>query len=109
MTDAERLFNDHAHSLYRYLVRLTGDPDVAADGVQSTFLRLIEGRARRTVERAWLFKVATNVVLEDLRGRHRRARLLEDNPQRLPIPTAGPDPHEQLEARERHARAANAL
>jgi RNA polymerase sigma factor (sigma-70 family) len=108
-TDARSLFDAHAHSLYRYLVRLTGDPDLAADGVQNTFLRVVEGRARRKIERAWLFTVATNVVLQELRGNRRHARLLEGNAQRIPTADPAPDPYEQMESRERHDRALRAL
>jgi RNA polymerase sigma factor (sigma-70 family) len=108
-TDAQRLFDAHAPALYRYLVRLTGDADLAADGVQGAFLRLIEGRANGGVERGWLFKVATNLVLEELRGSSRRARLLRDNPQRFPSGDAPPDPHERVESLERHDRALRAL
>ena len=107
--DTRSLFDAHAHALYRYLVRLTGDPDLAADGVQGTFLRVIEGKARRDIERAWLFTVATNLVLQELRGNRRRARLLEGNAQRLPTPDPQPDPLEQVESRERHDRAYRAL
>jgi RNA polymerase sigma factor (sigma-70 family) len=107
--DAQRLFDDHAPALYRYLVRLSGDADLAADAVQGTFLRIIEGRAKRDVERAWLFKVATNLVIEELRGSSRRARLGRNNPERLPVGDMPPDPHERLESLERHDRALQAL
>jgi RNA polymerase sigma factor (sigma-70 family) len=109
MTDSERLFHAHAPALYRYLVRLTGDADLAADGVQSTFLRVIEGRARDGVERSWLFTVATNVVLQELRGTRRRARILEGNVGRLPTGDPQPNPLERLESQERHDRALRAL
>jgi RNA polymerase sigma factor (sigma-70 family) len=109
VTDAQRLFDDHAAALYRYLVRLTGDPDLAADGVQGAFLRVIEGRAQRDIERAWLFKVATNLVLEELRANSRRARLAKDNVHRFPVGDMPPDPHERMESLERHERAFKAL
>jgi RNA polymerase sigma factor (sigma-70 family) len=107
--EPERLFDAHAPALYRYLVRLTGDADLAADGVQGTFLRVVEGRAVHDIERAWLFKVATNLVLEELRGSSRRTRLLRDNAARYPSGDAPPDPHERIESLERHERALRAL
>src|ERR1043165_4624256 len=109
MHDIERLFTDHAPALYRYLVRLTGDPDLAADGVQTTFVRLIERPPPGELERAWLFKVATNAVLEELRSGHRRARILRRNEGRAPIADPPPTPLEQVESRERHERAHRAL
>ena len=62
MHDIESLFMAHAHALHRYLVRLTGDTDLAADCVQETFVRVIERRGSRDIERAWLFTVATNLA-----------------------------------------------
>ena len=108
MPDAHTLFTAHAPALYRYLVRLTGDADLAADGVQDTFMRLLEKRPA-DVERGWLFKVATNVVLEAARTNSRRTRLLRDRPDRAPIGDTLPTPHERMEANERHERAVRAL
>jgi RNA polymerase sigma-70 factor, ECF subfamily len=109
MHDTERLFTDHAPALYRYLVRLTGDADLAADAVQSTFVRVIERPPAGELERAWLFKVATNVVLEELRSHSRRARILRNNESRAPIADPPASPLEQVESRERHERARSAL
>ncbi len=109
MTDIDRLFTTHAPSLYRYLVRLTGDSDLAADGVQNTFVRLIEQRTDGDIERAWLFKVATTVVLEELRTDARRIRLLRAKPERSPVGDATLDPLERVEAAERHDLAVRAL
>jgi RNA polymerase sigma factor (sigma-70 family) len=109
MNDPERLFTTHAPALYRYLLRLTGDSDLAADGVQTTFVRVIERPPAGDVERAWLFKVATNVVLEELRSGSRRARLLRGQPDRAPMADPPSTPLEHVEARERHERATRAL
>ena len=109
MHDAERLFTAHAPALYRYLVRLTADADLAADGVQTTFVRLIERPPAGELERAWLFKVATNVVLGELRAGSRRARILRGNAGRAPIADPPASPLEQVESRERHERALRAL
>lgn len=109
MHDAERLFTDHAPALYRYLVRLTGDADLAADCVQDTFVRLLERGGNRVIERAWLFTVATNVALESRRTASRRARLLDRAGDRGLVGDAQPTPIEHVEALERHAQAVRAL
>ncbi|HUQ84678.1 MAG TPA: sigma factor, partial [Gemmatimonadaceae bacterium] len=72
-TALARLFQEHHGSLYRYLTRLSGDADVAADAAQEVFVRLIERPPSDGVERAWLYKVGTNLVLEGSRTRTRRA------------------------------------
>lgn len=71
------MFEQHHQALYRYLVRLSGEPDVAADAAQEAFVRLLERRPKGRVERAWLFRVGTNCVLEGMRTRNRRTRLLD--------------------------------
>ena len=77
--DAERLFREHAHSLMRYLTRLTGDADAAADALQESFARLVQSPPH-TNPRAWLYTVATNVVREQGRANVRRGALLEAAP-----------------------------
>ena len=68
--DVTRLFAAHHAPLFRYLARLTGDPDRAADAAQEAFVRMMERPpvfapdAAGDAARAWLFTVATNVVRE---------------------------------------------
>lgn len=120
-----RLFADHHAALYRYLARLTGDPDAAADAAQEAFVRLLTrpggsptpaaaaGRdgagAGHSAERAWLYRVATNVALEHARTATRRRRLLAAGPDRAPLADPAPAPDAALEAGERRARVAAAL
>ena len=109
MDDLERHFDEHAQALYRYLVRLTGDADLAADGVQDTFVRLLERGPTRGVQRAWLFTVATNSVLGELRPQSRRRRILDAGALRAPLADQEPSPHDRVEALERHDRTMHAL
>jgi RNA polymerase sigma-70 factor (ECF subfamily) len=97
---ASELFENHHEALYRYLVRLSGDPDVAADAAQEAFVRLLQRPPLGTAERAWLFKVGTNYVLESRRTSARRGRLLDGRGERT---MADPprDPHANVEAEER--------
>nr|WP_308201490.1 sigma-70 family RNA polymerase sigma factor [Sphaerisporangium perillae] len=68
------LFDEHAGSLYGYVLRLTGDPGKAEDVVQETLLRAWKHPdvlADRPV-RAWLFTVARNLVVDQHRARRSR-------------------------------------
>jgi RNA polymerase sigma-70 factor, ECF subfamily len=105
---ASELFENHHESLYRYLVRLSGEPDIAADAAQEAFVRLLERPPKGPVERAWLFKVGTNCVLEGLRTSARRERLLDG---RADQTMADPprDPAEVLEAEQRRQAVMAAL
>jgi RNA polymerase sigma factor (sigma-70 family) len=61
------------------------------------------------MERAWLFKVATNVALEGARSRARRSRLLSLAPERAPIADPPRDPHATVEANERRRLVSDML
>ena len=71
--EPEALFAEHHEPLHRYLARLTGDPELAADAAQEAFVRLLEQEPRPDHPRPWLYRVATNVVRDTARAaeRHR--------------------------------------
>lgn len=70
-------------SVYRYAVHLSGDADVAAETVQETFLALFRDAGRLDPARgtvlAWLFAVARNQVLRQMRSRRQHLSLEEDD------------------------------
>jgi RNA polymerase sigma-70 factor, ECF subfamily len=103
-----KLFANHHDSLYRYLVRLSGDPDVAADAAQEAFVRLLTRPPAGPAERAWLFKVGTNYVLEGRRTAARRGRLLDGRGERT-MADAPRDPLSGVEADERRRVVTAAL
>lgn len=94
------LFEEHYPALYRYLVRLTGDADAAADAAQEAFVRLVERAPREGATRAWLFTVATNAAREAARTRNRRFRILQGAPERVPLADPPPDAARALETKE---------
>ena len=68
---AEReLYDRHVDRVYRLAYRLAGDPDLARDFTQDTFIRAFERLASFRGESAfstWLSSVATSVALNGLR------------------------------------------
>jgi len=62
--------------LFRYLDRLTGDPALAAELAQESFVRLFDRGAMPTNIRGWLVSVAHNLHRDEQRRSSRRLRLL---------------------------------
>jgi RNA polymerase sigma-70 factor (ECF subfamily) len=66
------LYDEHAAVLWRYALRLTGDPARAEDVVQETLLRgwqhpEVTDDDQRSA-RAWLFTVARNMIIDERRS-----------------------------------------
>jgi RNA polymerase sigma-70 factor (ECF subfamily) len=80
--------DEHRRELTGYCYRMLGSGFEADDAVQETMLRAwngadsFEGRAS---VRSWLYRIATNVCLDMLRGPQRRARPMDLGPSRPPV------------------------
>jgi RNA polymerase sigma factor (sigma-70 family) len=70
------LFDAHFHRLYRYLDRLSGEPDLAADLVQEAFIKLYHRGSLPDAPAAWLISVAMNLFRNSRSTGGRRRRLL---------------------------------
>lgn len=75
-TDLAGAFASHERRIYTYFRRMVGDPDVARDLSQETFVRALRGATRYSGDapvHAWLLGIAHNVFREWLRtGRRER-------------------------------------
>ncbi len=77
----------HRKELTGYCYRMLGSPFEAEDAVQETLLRAWRSLDRfegRSALRSWLYKIATNVCLDSLRGRGRRATPMDFGPASAP-------------------------
>jgi RNA polymerase sigma-70 factor (ECF subfamily) len=78
----------HRRELTGYCYRMLASPFEAEDAVQETFLRAwraydsFEGRAAL---RSWLYRIATNVCMDMLTSRQRRARPMDLGPAQEPV------------------------
>ncbi len=85
-----RSFGDlerHRRELTAYCYRMLGSPFEAEDAVQDTLVRAWKALDRfenRSSLRSWLYRIATNVCLDMLTGKERRARPMDLGDARSP-------------------------
>jgi RNA polymerase sigma-70 factor, ECF subfamily len=86
--ELESGFEELRAELTGYSYRMLGSPFEAEDAVQETFVRAwraYDGFEGRASLRSWLYRIATNVCLDMLNGRERRARPMDLGPAQEPI------------------------
>ncbi|HET9255283.1 MAG TPA: sigma-70 family RNA polymerase sigma factor [Pseudonocardiaceae bacterium] len=83
----------YRRELTGYCYRMLGSFFEAEDAVQETMVRAwrgIENFEGRSALRSWLYRIATNVCLDLLRGRERRAQPMDLGPSSTADATLGP-------------------
>jgi RNA polymerase sigma-70 factor (ECF subfamily) len=74
------LFALHRQGVFRYLTRVVGRAETAQDLTQEVFLRVSRAgvpEADASGHRAWVFRIARNLVLNHLRDGHRHGQPVE--------------------------------
>jgi RNA polymerase sigma-70 factor, ECF subfamily len=97
----EELLQRHEREIMRYLLRVSGDRDDAADLFQETWLRAYRAYPRLHPEsdaRPWLYAIATNLCRNRARDGARRARVMVRDTEECPAAdTKGEHPHSLYE------------
>ena len=86
--DAEcfsQIVDIYASRCYGYFYRLSGDSSVSDDLLSELFVKLVEkiGSYKGGSFESWLFRIATNIFHDYLRGKQRRKKLLEAGKKQL--------------------------
>jgi RNA polymerase sigma-70 factor (ECF subfamily) len=90
---------EHRRPLTGYCYRMLGSAFEADDAVQETIVRAwknADSFEGRSAVRSWLYRIATNVCLDMLRGRQRRARPMDMGPSQPADGDLGPQLPESL-------------
>ena len=94
----EALYRASAEAVFAYVASLLRDRSAAEEVTAAAFERAFRKRRsfdpRRGTQRAWLFGIARNAALDELRRRQRTAALTTE-----PADTAAPDDEERRVAR----------
>jgi RNA polymerase sigma-70 factor (ECF subfamily) len=102
----ERLLRHYERPLYGYIYRMMGsNPEDAADLLQETFLKVYRALDRVPPDvnlAAWLYRIARNCCLDELRRRKRGHWLTWDGAHGTPMiePSVAADPESALLQRE---------
>lgn len=76
------LFRRHGAMVYRRTLRLLGNPADAQEATQEVFLRVLRagrGFEGRSTVSSWLYRIATNYCLNQIRDRSRRRELFDQH------------------------------
>ena len=106
------LFEEFAAPIYNYVLRMVSDADRAADITQDTFIkayRKLDSVTEATSTRSWLYRIATNTAIDDMRRRRNVTPMSVDQPAFANRPDQGPGPEAQVMATTLDERVQRAL
>ncbi len=116
-----RLVGDYSRRVLGLIARQCGDRDLAEEITQATFVRVVEKLDRYEEEgqfEPWLFRIAMNLLRDEMRRRGRQARNLDEEEQPWSsvqnnivarAPRSDQDPLAQLDAQEQASRLRSAM
>jgi RNA polymerase sigma factor (sigma-70 family) len=91
----ERLFAQYSNAIYNYVLRMVGDADRAADITQDSFIkayRRLDTLADDASSRSWLYRIATNTAIDEMRRRRFVTPMGDDERHHArPDPRPGPE------------------
>lgn len=108
----DALFEQYSTPIYNYVLRMVGDPDRAADIAQDTFVkayRKLESLTDEAAARAWLYRIASNTAIDEIRRRRFTVRMDPQEPAHAQRPDGEPGPEAQLLASQLDERIQRAL
>jgi RNA polymerase sigma-70 factor (ECF subfamily) len=107
-----QLFEEYSAPIYNYVLRMVADPDRAADITQDTFIkayRKLDTVNEASSRRSWLYRIATNTAIDDMRRRRMVTPMSDDQPAFANRPDHGPGPEAQVMAATLDERIQRAL
>ena len=116
--DAEReaefaaLFEEFNAPIFNYVLRMVADHDRAADITQDTFIkayRKLDTLTEATSTRSWLYRIATNTAIDDMRRRRNVTTMSDDQPTFANRADHRPGPEAQVMAATLDERVQRAL
>jgi RNA polymerase sigma-70 factor (ECF subfamily) len=111
-TEFAQLFDEFSAPIFNYVLRMVGDPDRAADITQDTFIkayRKLDTVTEASSTRSWLYRIATNTAIDDMRRRRNVTTMSDDQPTFANRADTGPGPEAQVMAATLDERVQRAL
>lgn len=109
MNNFEKVYKDHARSVYRFLLALTGEEHMAEELLQETFYQAfihIDQFEDRSSLYTWLCQIGKNAWLKECK---RKKRYVETAWEELKLPDKEPPPDVQCMQKEEHMRMRQAI
>ncbi len=95
----DRLFEEFSAAIFNYVLRMVADRDRAADITQDTFIkayRKLDSLTDDASVRSWLYRIATNTAIDEIRRRKFTVRMDDDQQPHAERPDGRPGPEAQV-------------